>query len=69
MSIAAVAAGLAAGCSVTDYREPAGELHAAIETSIDTVHALDAEATAARNKRWRRNVRQSDARRLARAAL
>ena len=53
---AAVAAGLAAGCSVADYREPVGDLHSAIETSIDTVHALDAEATAARNARWRAGI-------------
>ena len=56
LTITTVIAGLAAGCSVTDYKEPIGELQTAIETSIDTVNALDAKATAARNARWRAGI-------------
>ena len=56
LMIVAVAAGLTAGCSVTDYKDPISELQTAIETSIDNVNALDAKATAVRNARWRAGI-------------
>ena len=56
LTIVAVAAGLATGCSMADYKEPIGELHAAIETTIDNVNALDAKATAGRNAHWRADI-------------
>lgn len=56
LTVTTVIAGFAAGCAVTDYKEPIGELQAAIETSIDTVNALDEKATAARNARWQAGI-------------
>ena len=53
LTVAILTAGFATGCSVADYMEPIRELHSAIEISIDSVEALDAQATEVRNARWR----------------
>ena len=53
LTIAAVTAGFATACSIADYKEPIGQLHTAVETSIDSVEALDTKATGVRNARWR----------------
>ena len=60
LTVGIVVAGLIAGCSVSDYKEPIGDLQAAIETSIDTVNALDAQATAVRNSRWRAGIAEGE---------
>lgn len=60
LAVGIVVAGLTAGCSVSDYKEPIGDLQAAVETSIDTVNALDAQATAVRNSRWRAGIAKGE---------
>ena len=54
--IAFTAVCLSAACTVADYKQPVADLHTAVVSSIDTVNALDARLTKARNAQWREQI-------------
>ena len=53
---AGTAAILLASCATTNYEQPILDLQTAIDSSITTINALDAKATATQNARWRTQI-------------
>ena len=56
LMMALTAVGLTTACTVADYKQPVADLHTAVVSSINTVNALDAKLTNARNAEWSEKI-------------
>ena len=54
--IAAIALLTVVACTVADYQKPIGDMATGVNQSIAAIHELDAEITALRDARWRKDI-------------